>query len=193
MPKRDRLTRIIDDLIGKSEAATLGPWEKSALVIGYIVSCEKGSHKIIASVAEYAPDGSIAGIFDNAQNNANYIAACDPETIREICKALGRARSDIAVHESTIAGLEAKIEEQQKEHARLEKEADWLACAIICACQIGRQCDFGLGCKCKNCAENKSPADWRKAAREAVAAPAPDPSTMPLRGERVAWTSKDKA
>lgn len=33
------------------------------------------------------------------------------------------------------------------------------------------------------------PAEVREAARKSVA----DPETMPLRGERVAWTSKDKA
>lgn len=119
MPKKDRLTRLIDDLIKKSEAATPGIWivqNYTKWNLGIYIFSHYGEGHVIATTS------SIGLGLPQAAANAAYIAACTPETIREICAALGRARSDIAVHESTIAGLEAKIVEQQRELKRQEKE-----------------------------------------------------------------------
>lgn len=226
MPKKDRLTRLIDDLIKKSEAATPGMWivqNYTCWSLGINIFSHYGEGHVIATTS------SIGLGLPQAVANAAYIAACTPETIREICAALGRARSDLDVHKTTIAELEAKIEEQQRQIVRqekelascyktidglmdpeddsgkvarleaesaeqrerieqLEKEADWLACKITCASHIGRQCDFGFGCICRSCAENKTPADWRNDARKRVGT---DPKSMPLRGVRLACRTED--
>lgn len=96
---------LIAELKARAEKATPGTWEKSALAAGYIVHCD-GHHEIIASVVEYAPDGSIALTFDNAEANADFITAANPQN---------------------VLALIAKVERLEADNARLEKEAGLLA------------------------------------------------------------------
>lgn len=105
MRKIDLSDRALGVMISKTERATSGKWKISAIT-GNVVAKNREGDILVAEV-------------DRAED-AIHIQACDPETVRAMCCAIGRMRWDLGVHKTTIAELEEQV-------ARLEKEADWLA------------------------------------------------------------------
>lgn len=80
----------LDNLERLAEAATPGPWVQSALAELYIVPA--GDALVIASVGEYADDGSLDLKFHNSTHNQSFIAAANPDTILRLIAMARRAR-----------------------------------------------------------------------------------------------------
>lgn len=117
---------LIAELKARAEKATPGTWEKSALAAGYIVHCD-GHHEIIASVVEYAPDGSIANTFDNAEANADFITAANPQAVLALIAEVERLEAIVNGYKVSTEEAQEIMGELQAENARLDREADWLA------------------------------------------------------------------
>lgn len=111
MRKIDLSDKALGELISKSEAATPGPW----VITG-------GGSVLWTIIRKAKTDGQIYVVAHSAtgKEDAVFLAACDPETVREIARHLGLTRSELGVCKTTIAELEARI-------SCLEREADWLA------------------------------------------------------------------
>ena len=104
MRKIDLSDQALGELISKSEAATPGPWLLSGSGTTWTIM-RKGN------------DGThLVAQLDTDEDTAAFIAACDPETVREITRHLGITRWELRVCKTTIADLEAKV-------ARLERKA----------------------------------------------------------------------
>lgn len=141
MCKIDLSDRALGVMISKTESATGGKWKISAIT-GNVVAKTREGDILVAEV-------------DRAED-AIHIQACDPETVRAMCCAIGRMRWDLGAHKTTIAELEDKL-------ARLEKEADWLA-------ERAGATDCLMNDTVENCTKNGFPcvACFREAARKAV-------------------------
>lgn len=111
MRKIDLSDKALGELISKSEAATPG----SRKVTG-------GNGVPWAILRKGKINGQILFIaqVDTTEEDAAFIAACDPETVRELSRTLGITRWELGVCKTTIAALEEKL-------SRLEREADFLA------------------------------------------------------------------
>ena len=104
MRKIDLSDQSLGELISKSEAAMAGPWTLSGNGTTWTIM-----HK--------GKDGThLDAQLDTDEDTAAFIAACDPETVREITRHLGITRWELRVCKTTIADLEAKV-------ARLERKA----------------------------------------------------------------------
>lgn len=148
MRKIDLSDRALGVMISKTESATGGKWKISAIT-GNVVAKTREGDILVAEV-------------DRAED-AIHIQACDPETVRAMCCAIGRMRWDLGAHKTTIAELEEQV-------ARLEKEADYLAGVVAsayCAQENVTRCEKTEG---KSLCEFKEACAscWREAARKAV-------------------------
>lgn len=150
MRKIDLSDRALCALISKSESATPGPWTITG-----------GGSVLWTIMWKAKTDGQIYPLahLATSKEDAAFIAACDPETVRAMCCAIGRMRSDLGVHKTTIAELEEQV-------GRLEKEADWLALVLANACcgiPLSEYIDMD-----SNGMSPPGPEHWREAARKAV-------------------------
>lgn len=103
MRKIDLSDKALGTLISKSEAAMPGPWILSGNGTTWTIirKNKEGTH-LVAQL-------------DTDEDTAAFIAACDPETVREITRHLGITRWELRVCKTTIAELEAMV-------ARLERK-----------------------------------------------------------------------
>ena len=104
MRKIDLSDQALGELISKSEASMPGPWDLRGEGDAWSIACRhKRGETLVAQL-------------DTDEDTAAFIAACDPETVREITRHLGITRWELRVCKTTIADLEAKV-------ARLERKA----------------------------------------------------------------------
>lgn len=106
MRKIDVSDKALCEHISKSESATPGPWMLSGNGMAWTIACQNKGGTLVAQL-------------DTDADTAAFIAACDPETVRELARYLGITRSELGVCKTTIAELEAKVARLERKAARL--------------------------------------------------------------------------
>lgn len=81
MDKIEITPEFLDNLKAKAEKATPGPWLRCALEPLIINYSNEDPTKIIAAVAEWDDVGKLESVYDNADNNAEYVATVNPQVV----------------------------------------------------------------------------------------------------------------